>query len=717
MFDKIDYKTIHILGREVRVSINHHERSISARLGEHHPAELRVTGYLAERLALGASVRVERGADEDLHVGLYLGPLRLYAGINNRLLRSLVETARLGRRVTSLEVSLADRYGEPENGAAINLRGHLWDDDNTSNAASRAISVDLLDSLLGKVVTSDKQVVDEREVVVPLPEGSFTTKARLVERFDSRPGWPFKRYHRWVEFRETPAPVPLKGGGMSFYNMGGPWTGITGRSFEEGVAELVRRVLEQRARYGSKAWATGVPSGGEHDVSVWRVVDGKEQEVWRGALGHGERQIVGAPVSPSLRVAIEPDGSFPDAGPPVVLKREPRHGGVVLDCGAILLLGHVLRGGDRLPRVGDIPLVMQDEIHVRGEVFKVYGSPIGPAPASAPTQSGNVNAFNILAAAKAAGLHGVNAGPTLGHRVGRQALQGLPAAHALLAEQLDPQWFAANAEIVDGARKVHDASTFDVETRSWIEPSQAAQAAILRSEREAYERGLQWQANQAEQADVQEVLAQLDTTPPGPTEEADGLAARERLTLGDARRYVGVDLSAGNGDQTSVRVYEVRDGVPTPIGGAAALDVLAQTYMGEVSQRYTAASALSEVLGDGTADLPPAPVDTRPWLPAGDLVVTVARGELKTTVRLPRAASYRIGAHKDAEVRLLGVHMIAATLLQQDGAVWICRGADNVAVDLLGLDIRETVRLREGVEVQIGQLYTLTIASAAKPAV
>ena len=364
MFDKIDYKTIHILGREVRVSINHHERSISARLGEHYPAELRVTGYLAERLALGASVRVERGADEDLHVGLYLGPLRLYAGINNRLLRSLVETARLGRRVTSLEVSFADRYGEPENGAAINIRGHLWDDDNTSNAASRAISVDLLDSLLGKVVTSDKQVVDEREVVVPLPEGNFTTKARLVERFDSRPGWPFKRYHRWVEFRETPALVPLKGGGTSFYNMGGPWTGITGRSFEEGVAELVRRVLEQRARYGSKAWATGVPSGGEHEVSVWRVVEGKEHEVWRGALGHGERQVIGAPVSPSLRVAIEPDGSFPDTGPPVVLKREPRHGGIVLDCGAILLPGHVLRGGDRLARAGRGPrLSLRRQVH------------------------------------------------------------------------------------------------------------------------------------------------------------------------------------------------------------------------------------------------------------------------------------------------------------------------------------------------------------------
>jgi hypothetical protein len=145
--------------------------------------------------------------------------------------------------------------------------------------------------------------------------------------------------------------------------------------------------------------------------------------------------------------------------------------------------------------------------------------------------------------------------------------------------------------------------------------------------------------------------------------------------------------------------------------------------LGEHEATYTATSALSAVLGDGApdlalapgqADLPPAPVDTRPWMPTGDLVVVVARGELRQTIRLDCAPSYRIGAHKDAEIRLLGAHTIAATLLQQDGAVWVCRGADNVAVDLLGLDIRETVRLRERAEVQIGSMYTLTITSAAE---
>ena len=656
MFDKIDYKTIHILGREVRVSINHHERSISARLGEHYPAELRVTGYLAERLALGASVRVERGADEDLHVGLYLGPLRLYAGINNRLLRSLVETARLGRRVTSLEVSLADRYGKPENGAAINIRGHLWDDDNTSNAASRAISVDLLDSLLGKVVTSDKQVVDEREVVVPLPEGNFTTKARLVERFDSRPGWPFKRYHRWVEFRETPALVPLKGGGMSFYNMGGPWTGITGRSFEEGVAELVRRVLEQRARYGSKAWATGVPSGGEHGVSVWRIVDGKEQEVWRGPVCHGGS------------CSLVPGSDLGER-----LRRHPIHGGVVLHSPSAYL--NVARGGEVIHTEADVVLISGDEVRTTQARWKVYGSPIGPA--AGVYQPKAVAAGEIQEAGARVGVH-VNAGPAIG-RTGRLPLRGLTFTAIATARDVDPEWYAANPSIVAGAGpgRIFDGKVWvdvvrdgDYSIHSIKQMSQFSYPQGLPDFRSGEPVDVATRLEQrAEQADVQEVLAQLDTTPPGPTEEADGLSLRERALAG-ARRY-------------------------------------AEAF----NASHPAVSALSEVLGDGTADLPPAPVDTRPWLPVGDLVVTVARGELKTTVRLARASSYRIGAHKDAEVRLLGAHMIAATLLQQDGAVWICRGADNVAVDLLGLDIRETVRLREGAEVQIGQLYTLTIAS------
>lgn len=704
MFDKIDYKTVRLAGREVRITINHSERSISARLNDSYPTELRLTGYLSKHLALGASVRLEYGSDDDMHAGLYLGPLRLYASINNRLLGSIIRTVKLGRRMTSLEISLGNRYGDPSEGAEMKVRAHLWDDDNCSGPKSRAFSFDLLDALLGKPVSSEKRIVEERDVVVPLPEGSFTTKARLVERFVQRPGWFFKRFSRWVELRETPAVVPQKGGGTSFYNMGGPWTGVTGNSIDDGVAEFVRRVLEQRSRYGGKAWAAGVPAATKtrdsHEVSVWQIVGGKEQEVWRGDLGHEWVRV---------------------KGPNVRLGRHPVHGGVVVQLEYLDQLFRAsagLAGLDEAVSPTPEPTVIlrSDELRGLSQRWKVYGSPIGPVPAPALTQSGSVNAFDILAAAKQGGLHGVNAGPTIGHRVGRHALQGLPAAHALLAEELDPQWFAANTEIVDGARKVHDASTFDVETRSWIEPSAADQEAMLGSAREAFERGQEWMASRTERADVQEVLAELDTTPPGPTEEADGLSARERALAGARRPRFGVDLAAGGSDQTVTPGYVIQDGVLHRVGEPRVLD---PAYIGEVSRQYaqafdagqTAVSALSAVLGNGEADFSPAPVDTRPWLPTGPLTVVITRGETKTTVRLPRATSYRVGAHKDAEIRLLGAHMLGALIEQDNGGVWVRRRSDNVAVDLLGLEPGEAVQLREGAEVQIGQLYTLTITS------
>ena len=82
---------------------------------------------------------------------------------------------------------------------------------------------------------------------------------------------------------------------------------------------------------------------------------------------------------------------------------------------------------------------------------------------------------------------------------------------------------------------------------------------------------------------------------------------------------------------------------------------------------------------------------------------------------LPAAApSIRVGAHKDAEIRLIGAHTLGATIEQELGAVFITRRSDNVAVDLLGLSPKERARLRDGAEIQIGQLYTLTVTSAAR---
>jgi hypothetical protein len=782
MFDKIDYKTIRLFGREVRVTINHRERSISARANDGYPTELRVTGYLARRLAIGASVRVEYGGDEDVLAGLYLGPLRLYLAGSHRALGNILAACKTGRRVTSIEAELGDRFGDATEGPEIRVRGNLWNDDNEGHPRSRAFSVDLLDHILGKPVTSEKHTIEERMVVVPLPEGNFTTKARLVERFVSRPGWPFKYFARWVEFRETPAVVPRrKSNGVSFYNQGGPWTGITGSTIEDGVAELVRRVLEDRGRYGGKRWAAGIPAIEEdrdsHEVSVWQIVDGKEQEVWRGVLRHGQKQIIGE-AAPDGRVALT-SSEFPDLGPELVLVRNPKHGGVALSCGPVLLAGVVLRGGEPIPLAGDIALVAQDEIHRKGARFKVYGSPIGPLPASGTVV--DVRAATILARGEAAGVH-VNAGPAIG-KTGRIPLRGMTGLAIAMAQEVDPEWIAANPEIAAGARpgRLYDGARWvqvlpegvrlaidNPDRQGWASFNYLSKLewyeARQRAEQDAAARA-ELDATSAMVADVEQTLAQLDTTPPGPTEEAEGVVAREAalavptfdrdrhreiafamrhagidlatavsLSTSElasithaAREAGGVDLAAGKGDQTVAQDYEVRDGVLHRLGEPDAYrGETSQSYtvaLGEHEATYTATSALSAVLGDGApdlalapgqADLPPAPVDTRPWMPTGDLVVVVARGELRQTIRLDCAPSYRIGAHKDAEIRLLGAHTIAATLLQQDGAVWVCRGADNVAVDLLGLDIRETVRLRERAEVQIGSMYTLTITSAAE---
>ena len=764
MFDPIDYKTIRLFGREVRLTINHRERSISARANDGYPSELTVTGYLARRLAIGASVRVEYGGDEDVLAGLYLGPLRLYLAGSVRALGNILAACKTGRRVTSIEAELGERFGDE--GPEIRVRGNLWNDDNEGHPRSRAFSVDLLDSLFGKPVTSEKRVLEERMAVVPLPEGSFTTKARLVERFVSRPGWPFKTFSRWVEFRETPAVVPRrKSNGVSFYNQGGPWTCVTGSTIEDGVAELVRRVLEDRGRYGGKRWATGIPVIEEHrdshEVSVWQIVDGKEIEHWRGAVQHRSMFVKDGTV-----IAYSPV-SLPDAG--LCLSRDTRIGGIVASSVGGKVLS-IQRGGETISPFLDghaeRAIIFQgDVVHTEQGRWKIYGSPIGPLfapraaaavdvlgpvwkdPTSAPPAGpADVRAATILARGEAAHVH-VNAGPAIG-KTGRIPLRAMTASAIEMARSIDPEWVAANPEIVAGSGpgKLYDGTrwvtvlpegvrlTIDNPDREgWASFNFPAKLEWY----EAQERAKQDAAANAELDrsialvdDVERTLAQLDTTPPGPTEEAEGVVAREAMawmrTVGEAEqasivlsttfdherqreiafamRHAGINLATAvnlSTSELSAITHAARE--------AGGVDLAA----GKGDQTV---SALSAVLGNGEPDLPPAPVDTRPWMPTGDLVVVVARGELRQTIRLDCAPSHRIGAHKDAEVRLLGAHTIAATLLQQDGAVWICRGADNVAVDLLGLDIRETVRLREGAEVQIGSMYTLTITSAAKSA-
>ena len=675
MFDKIDYKTIHIAGREVRLAINHDEPSVSAQLGDATPFELRVSGYYAKQVSIGASVHVESGGEDDLLAGLYVGPLRLFCAASSPGLSRLLTALKTGRRVTSIEATLGGRFGDDSAGREVRLRGHLWDDNHKWSSRSRAFSVDLLDSVLGKAVTSETRIIDERTVVVPLPEGSFTTQGRVLECFEKRPGWPFKRFKRWVVLRETPAVVPTKGSdSLQFYNQGGQWTGVSGNNLEDGIAEFVRRVLELRRRYGGRRWANGVPAATEHreshEVSVWQV-DGKEQEVWRGALYHGQRQHI------------------PAAG--FALCRNAAHGGPV-----VVGAAEIERAGERRGAAEGTVVFNSDLIHHSG-TWRVYGAPIGPLTLQpAPVQDVSVEAMQRTAER----LHTkiANFGPAIG-RAGRIPLRGMTAGAIASAKVQDPEWVAANLAIV-----AHAEPGLIFDGHRWVHPSRPWPADLGYS----WPEGLTPEEREAAQL-VGETMAGLDTTPPGPTEEAEGLAARERI--------IGIDL--GRGDMSVEQDIAVDAmGAAHLLGAPRAIASVAGFHLD-----LNVVSAMSAVLGGGVpdlpapdhteADLPPPPTDNRPWLAHGDLVVVVERGETRQTIRLAEASSYRIGAHKDAEIRLIGSYQIAALLIQENGAVWIRRRSDNVHVDLLGLDLGEQVRLRDGAEVGIGQLYKLTIRSAA----
>lgn len=485
---------------DLSLTTRHEDRSVAAHL-THGRTKLRLAVYpLSERVSVGARVRLDRHSEEELAAGLYLGPLHLHAGVHHPLLAGALKLLGLGRAVTDAEVYLSGNSLDDIEGPRVIASGHLLDDDHQWSKASRAARVDLTALLLGKVQRSEPVVVDEREVTVCFPDGSFTTTARVMERQLWRPRGLFKRWERWVEFAATPVLVPWKGGGMGFFNLGGP-TSVTGRTIEDGIGELTRRVLEQRARYGGRSWKHGPPAlpvnGDSHEVSVWQVANGKETEVRRFNLFHGQRQAVSG-------VAVL--SRCQKTGAVMVQAASGRalsvvHGDAQHEVGAHMSESVLLRQGDKL-----VITITGDDIHrpAAWETLKVYGSPVGPVwskpvePEAAPP---SVCAADLMDNAKRSGFvedaRGgrtplVNAGPAIA-RVGRMPLKGLTYEHIQEARTGDPQWYAANSDIVSGAR---EGLVFD--GNAWTGPTAQEVAS-----------------------DVAEVAAQLDTTlSPGEAEEA-----------------------------------------------------------------------------------------------------------------------------------------------------------------------------------------------------
>lgn len=110
------------------------------------------------------------------------------------------------------------------------------------------------DTFFGRPVYAE-QLVESRDVLIPMPEGPYPARAELKLATWRRPRWPRwpLRIERMRCHIEVPIGIPHEGKGENSWDCGedGIW-GQTAQaqSIEEGVANLVESSLRNRRRYG-----------------------------------------------------------------------------------------------------------------------------------------------------------------------------------------------------------------------------------------------------------------------------------------------------------------------------------------------------------------------------------------------------------------------------------------------------------------------------------
>ena len=120
----------------------------------------------------------------------------------------------------------------------------------------------VVDFLLGDSKCSRREV-EERDVLVPMPEKCYAAKAKLTEYTWKRTRWFAKRMLRvQIDIEEG---IPSEGKGENSWDCGTDATyGLTTgecRSIPEGVGQLVGHVLAQRVKYGGwRDWSWSRPA-------------------------------------------------------------------------------------------------------------------------------------------------------------------------------------------------------------------------------------------------------------------------------------------------------------------------------------------------------------------------------------------------------------------------------------------------------------------------
>lgn len=211
---------------------------------------LRAKEPLRARLALGGG----DSADElKGHVGLF--GTTVYASLESPLARRLTDVLCGGRRY----------YHDRERELSFRIDGdtlwwRVWANPNEWRRGRprwRDGNFDVSDFLLGRT-KYEKQVIEARDVVIPMPEGAYPAKAELElctwtrRRF----GWPAKRVVRAQI--EVEGGIPHPGKGENAWDCGDDATyAITtpADTIEEGISKFVHSVLRDRTRYGGANWS------------------------------------------------------------------------------------------------------------------------------------------------------------------------------------------------------------------------------------------------------------------------------------------------------------------------------------------------------------------------------------------------------------------------------------------------------------------------------
>lgn len=191
------------------------------------------------------------GGDDDLKMRWALWPLSLYFGLEGPFARALLDALGVNRkknREWEFFIGSTDDWHAHWN---LGFNPHEW----RSSDGWKHRGVFLKDVILGKAAHSER-ILEERDVLIPMPEGSYDAHVKLTEGTWKRSRWPIPLRVIRTEI-DVPKGIQKPGKGENSWDCGDDAAfGLTcpARSIEEGVGKLVGSVLRDRVRYGGREW-------------------------------------------------------------------------------------------------------------------------------------------------------------------------------------------------------------------------------------------------------------------------------------------------------------------------------------------------------------------------------------------------------------------------------------------------------------------------------